>query len=435
VNFLPRQKVYLGVATGIFLLHLVVAASAKPSFALTLFGDALPCALLLLAILAVRENFHHPAGVLSVFWKVFAGGLALMLLSQAFWFYYDWRRLASTPSPVIGDALFLLAHVFFLSALALRPHSSSAGLDLRIRSLDFTLLSLWWLCLYGYFALPWQYVIQDFGHYNPAYYLLALLQHLVLVTTLVVLALRKTGAWRKFYFLMTVAFVLIAGGNLLLSMAIDGGSYYAGSFYDTSFFLAIYMFTLVACFGASLEPHKDSTPNRELVQSVWTARIAMLVILSLPLIALLGLEQKAVPQGVPVFRLRLVFGSMFVLGALVYWKLSLLARELVRLVRLTHASVENLQTVQLQVTHSEKLEALGGLAAGAAHEISNPLTAILGYSELLADVPSLSPDDRANAQHIREQVHRAQAAVRSLRNTLRLNSPSPTLLVDKKPIS
>lgn len=433
--YLPRQKLYLGFAAGIFVLHLVVAALAKPSFMLTMFGDAMPCALLLLAILAVRENFRNDAGILSVFWKVFAGGLVLMLLSQVFWFYYDWRRLTSTPSPVVGDSLFLLAQVFILSALALRPHSISAGRDLRIRSLDFVLLSLWWLCLYGYFALPWQFVIQNFSHYNPAYYLLAFLQHLVIVATLIALCVRKAGAWRRFYSLLAMAFVLVAAGNLLLSIAIDEGSYYAGSYYDTPFFLAILMFTFIACFGASLEPREDTIPNRELMQSVWTARIAMLGILSLPLIALLGFQQKAVPHAVSVFRLRLVFGAMFVLGALVYWKLSLLARELVRLVHLTHDSIENLKAVQQQVSHSEKLVALGGLAAGAAHEISNPLTAILGYSELLADIPSLSQDDRASARHIREQVHRAQAAVASLRNTLRQNSSSPPLLVDKKPVS
>lgn len=435
MKFLRLQKIYLGAATVVFALHLVVAAFAKPSFALTMFGDAIPCALLLVAILAFRENFRSQAGILSVFWRVFAAGLASMLLSQAYWFYYDWRRLTSSPSPVVGDSLFLLAHVFVLSALALRPHSSSAGRDLRIRSLDFVLLSFWWFCLYGYFALPWQFVIQNFSHYNPAYYLLVLMQHLVIVAALVALSVRKRGAWGMFYLLMAVAFMLIAAGNLLLSVAIDAGSYYSGGFYDTPFCLAIYSFTLIGCSGASLEPREDSAPNRELVQSIWTARIAMLAILSLPLIALLGLQQKAVPLGIFVFRLRLVFGAMFVLGALLYWKLSLLARELVRLVRLTRDSIENLKAVQQQVTQSEKLVALGRLAAGAAHEISNPLTAILGYSELLADIPSLTPDDRANAQKIREQVHRAQAAVTSLRNTLRQNSPLPTLLVDKKPIS
>jgi hypothetical protein len=432
VKFCPRQKAYLVIATAVFLHHLVVAAVAKPSFGLTMYGDGIPCVLLVLAILAIRENFHSAPGVLPVFWKVCAGGLTLMLLSQAYWFYYDWRRLTSTPSPVLGDSLFLFAHVFFLSALALRPHSASAGRDLRIRSLDFALLSLWWLCLYGYFALPWQIVVHDFSHYNPAYYLLVFLQHLVIVAALITLSARKRGPWRMFYLQMVAAFVLIAGGNLMLSVAIDGGSYYAGGFYDTPFFLAIYLFTLIACFGCSLEPSEDTTPNRELMQSVWTARMAMVVMLSLPLIALWGLRSKATPQGIAIFRLQLVFGSMFVLGGLVYWKLSLLSRELVRLVRLSRDSVENLRAVQQRVSQSEKFVALGRLAAGAAHEISNPLTAILGYSELLADVPSLSGEDRANAQRIREQVHRAQAAVTSLRNTMRRSSPA---VVDKKLVS
>jgi hypothetical protein len=36
-----------------------------------------------------------------------------MLLSQIYWFYYDSVRQFATPSPVPGDTLFLLAHVFF----------------------------------------------------------------------------------------------------------------------------------------------------------------------------------------------------------------------------------------------------------------------------------------------------------------------------------
>ena len=108
---------------------------------------------------------------------------------------------------------------------------------------------------------------------------------------------------------------------------------------------------------------------------------------------------------------------MFLLGALVFWKLNLLASELAHLVSLTHASIENLKSVQTRITQSQKLAALGRLAAGATHEISNPLTAILGYSELLGDIPSLSASDRENAQIIQQQVHKAQAAVNSLRSS------------------
>ena len=433
MRFTARQRIYFALATLLFVAHLGVAIVAKPSFALTLYGDATPCALLILATLAARENFRRSRGILPVFWKLFATGLLVLLSSQLYWFYYDWRRLNSAPSPITGDTLFLLGHVFFLSALALRPHSAAAGRDLRIRFLDLILLSLWWLSLYAYFSLPWQIGRQDFSQYTPSYYLLALVQHAVIVLALAILCARNPAPWRGFYFQLLLAFVSLAGGNLLLNVAIDSGKYYAGSFYDTPFLFALYLFTPIAAFGPALRPRPDGRPNRELFQSVWTARLAMLGILSLPIIALVGLYQNNVPADVATFRLRLVFGAMVVLGALVYWKFNLLALELRHLVQLTRDSIENLHNVQQQVTQSEKLVALGRLAAGSAHEISNPLTAIFGYSELLMDLPALTPEDRTNAQRIQDQVHRAQAAVNSLRNTLRQNPPSGSLVVYKKP--
>jgi signal transduction histidine kinase len=415
----PRHRLLLGIAGAIFVLHLGAAVFVKPSFRLTMFGDALPCGLLVVAILAVRGNFPFHRGVLPLFWKLMAAGLFQMLLSQAYWFYYDSLHRYSTPSPVIGDTLFLLAHVFFLSAFVLRPHSASAGGDMRLRHLDFALLTFWWMTLYGYFALPWQIVIQDFAKYDPTYYLIALIQHLMIIVGLAVVWKRSGGLWRTFYGSFICLFVLIAGANLLQSVAIDRGTYYAGSFYDTPFLLSLFLVTVVATFGPSLEPEEDKTPNREINQSLWTARVAMVAILSLPVIALFGSFEKRVPEDVGAFRLELVFGAMLVLSGLVFWKLTLLARELRRLVRLSQASLQNLKSVQAQITHSQKLAALGRLAAGATHEISNPLTAILGYSELLTDIPSLSPPDRQSAQTIQKQVHLAQAAVNSLRNSLR----------------
>ena len=431
MKFLPRQRIYLSLAVGLFCLHLAVAAVAKPSFGLTIFGDGLPCLLILLALFAIRENISRVSGLLAVYWKLFAAGLVSLLFSQVYWFYYDSLRRFSAATPVLGDSLFLLANVFFLFALALRPHSASAGRELRARSLDFALLALWWFSLYGYFAIPWQFVAADFPKYTPAYYVLALIQNLAIIASLAVLWGRSEGSWRRFYGHLLIAFTLIAGGDLLVNVTIDRGIYYCGGFFDTPFFLSLLWLNFIACLGPSLQPSEDARPARELQQMRWTARLAMLAILSLPLIALLGYFEKNIPPQVASFRLHLVFGAMFVLGALAYWKLNLLTRELIQSVRLTQLSIQNLKAVQQQVTHAQKLAALGRLAAGATHEISNPLTAILGYSELLADIPSLSPQDCSSAKAIHQQVHHAQAAVNSLRDTLRRPAPQPPLTADK----
>jgi signal transduction histidine kinase len=89
--------------------------------------------------------------------------------------------------------------------------------------------------------------------------------------------------------------------------------------------------------------------------------------------------------------------------------------------------------VQNRIAQSQKLAALGRLAAGATHEVSNPLTAILGYSELLADFPTLSAEHQRCAEEIQVQVRHAHAAVISLRNTLRAAPSELRIRLDEHP--
>ncbi len=68
-----------------------------------------------------------------------------------------------------------------------------------------------------------------------------------------------------------------------------------------------------------------------------------------------------------------------------------------------------------QLVRSEKLAAIGQLVAGVAHELNNPLTSIVGYSELLTDEVSGGPP----RQKLDKMLREAQRMKRIIENLLR----------------
>jgi two-component system NtrC family sensor kinase len=61
--------------------------------------------------------------------------------------------------------------------------------------------------------------------------------------------------------------------------------------------------------------------------------------------------------------------------------------EKVLLYEETARAYDNLRNAQEQLLQSEKMSAVGQLISGVAHELNNPLTAILGYTQLLETEP------------------------------------------------
>jgi two-component system, NtrC family, sensor kinase len=87
-------------------------------------------------------------------------------------------------------------------------------------------------------------------------------------------------------------------------------------------------------------------------------------------------------------------------------------RQTMEMLRSSH---EELIQAQLQLIQAEKLESVGRLAAGVAHEVKNPLAIMLMGVEYLAEGDMRDPSaDQEVMRAMREAVHRANAIVRGL---------------------
>jgi signal transduction histidine kinase len=86
------------------------------------------------------------------------------------------------------------------------------------------------------------------------------------------------------------------------------------------------------------------------------------------------------------------------------------------------ATVDRLKTAQAQLVQSEKLSGIGEFVAGVAHELNNPLTTVMGFSELLQQ-DKLDPKHQEFVSLIHKNSQRCQRIVQSLLSFARRHQP------------
>jgi len=89
---------------------------------------------------------------------------------------------------------------------------------------------------------------------------------------------------------------------------------------------------------------------------------------------------------------------------------------------------EALQSLQRQVVRQERLAAVGVLVSGVAHELNNPLQAILGTAELLEQNRQLPPEALDEIAFVKTQSSRAREIIRNLSRFSSQQSGPPSLV-------
>jgi signal transduction histidine kinase len=405
----------------------------------TAFGDIFQCALPLLVNSALLINAINPNWRKNAFWMLLALGCSFWLAGQFIWTYIEVYQHHPLPDPFIGDIVFFLHTVPMIAALTMQPHKRQDNRKMLYGYVDFSLMLSWWVYLYVFAVIPWQYVALDDARYGRGYNLICSFENIVFAAGALVLSVRATGRWRRVYALLAGAGVTYLFASLLINISIDRGVYTTGSLYDLPMIASLLWLGTAGIVAyasrndetvetKAAEEKSSGSGSRD--EAVWASRLARAALLSLPVIGFWCLKMSQAPMAVHEFRILVTLGAVLPLGFLVFLRHELMDAERLRLLRASQESIDNLKRLQMQFVQSEKLASLGQLAAGAAHEINNPLTAILGYSDLMIDDPSASERSRGLAEKIRDQARRTKTLVSSLLSFARQVPSEQRSLVD-----
>ena len=396
------------------LATLVVAALILPqSFRLTALSDIIQCLLLFSGTMSLIPHAVQARGRLRLFWALLATGLAFWFSYQLMWTYFEvWLR-QDVPDLCAGDIILFLHIVPMMAALALRPHAPQDEYSARLRRLDFALMMSWWMYLYVFAVMAWQYVVANVAVYDNNLNLLYLIEKLAFLSALFVAWLNSKNGWKIFYASLFGASITYAASSYFANWALSRQGYYSGSLYDIPLAVSMAWITVIGLRTSKHQPQAVVVRSTSTSHGVWLARLGMIAAFSLPLFAAWALLDGAIPPRIRSFRVVLTLATALLMGIMVFVRQRLLDRELVRLLADSRESFANLKRLQAQITESEKLASVGQLVGGAAHELNNPIAAMLGYSDLLMSTP-LNPEQHQLAEKIGQQVRRTKSLVASL---------------------
>src|SRR5580704_12091987 len=255
------SKIWIGVVFGLVLVQALTSLLLSPSPGLIALSDLTQGALLLSGALAFLPSVMASRGRIRLFWCLTLTGMALWFTYQLLWIYFEVYLRQDVPNPFVGDVILFLHIVPMMAALALQPHVQQDERTTRLGSLDFALLLIWWVYLYLFAVIPWQYASMDETIYEHNLNALYLTEKLVLLAALLLLWARSKGSWRTIYAHWFGASVTYALFSYLANWAIEKNIYYTGSLYDVPLAASMAWVTVVGLTAFRLAPKQESERN------------------------------------------------------------------------------------------------------------------------------------------------------------------------------
>jgi diguanylate cyclase (GGDEF)-like protein len=350
---LKHARAWAIVVCALLCAHVVISVFAPHGFALTAFGDLLQNIVLAVASVAFLWNAKKVSAKARLFWALMGLGLAMWLSSQVMWTYFEIYLRQEAPNPFIGDVILFLHIVPMMAAVTLQPHVRQDDRTLRVGTLDFALLFTWWLFLYLFVVIPWQYVHPVESLYGRSFDLLYVSEELVLAAGLVLVWRRSRGIWRSVYLHLCIATLIYCAASLLASEAIDLHIYFTGSLFDIPLVAAMAWFARIGFLPREAETQQLETDTSYQGYGIWKARLAMIAVLITPLMMAWAQFGGTAPAQVRTYRLLLTAAVMLVMGALVFLKQHLLDQELLSLLRLSRHNLDEMCRLKDELENKE----------------------------------------------------------------------------------
>lgn len=371
--------------------------------------------LCLLVIVAARwrlSSIRHPEE--RRFWNLLALGFGFWLAAELFFIIIAPAGRGPTYQ-MVNDYLFVLFYLSVILATEESPHLRPGWSDGDPgHQLAYVETAFFALAALVYFAvIPYVLNVPAYSTTLPSFYLYVVFDLFLVGRSLYLCSAAATRRWRALYALFALSAVLLLATDLLDALSRSNVYLYSpGGAWD--FLWYAYFFVVVGMararhLYASTDGSQgvEASSDKEAVSGPIGSRSQYLFLLSLPVMHLA--LYRAGLLDAKSHEARDAAVVVYLIGIAVVAVIRERSYE-----KRNRAMRAEIESKNKRLMRAHRLEAVGQLAGGVAHEFNNLLTVILGHSDSLVHLLDDSSSTKKKAEEIKKAAIRAASLTREL---------------------